>query len=124
MSAVLGVRIQAYAVCGNAPGSLPSPYAQSLHSHSAHRSTTGKGVSARVLVVDDEAQLRLAVKRSFEGHGYKVHAADDAASALLTHDAFKPDVVLIDIDLPDHGPRLVLSYVIHVKCDRIRQAIA
>jgi len=30
----------------------------------------------------------------------------------------------MDIDLPDLGPRLVLSYVIHAKSDRIRQAIA
>jgi len=58
-------------------------------------------MSARVLVVDDEAQLRLAVKRSLEGHGYKVREADDGASALHAHDAFKPDVVLLDLVLPD-----------------------
>jgi CheY-like chemotaxis protein len=34
---------------------------------------------ARILVVEDEAQLRLAVARSLEGHGYVVREAGDGA---------------------------------------------
>jgi two-component system KDP operon response regulator KdpE len=58
-------------------------------------------MSARILVVDDEAQLRLALRRALEGHGYNVREADDGASALAEFDAFKPDVVLLDLMLPD-----------------------
>jgi two-component system KDP operon response regulator KdpE len=58
-------------------------------------------VSARVLVIDDEAQLRLALKRGIEAHGYSVRDAPDAASGLRAFDAFKPDVVLLDLMLPD-----------------------
>jgi two-component system KDP operon response regulator KdpE len=58
-------------------------------------------MSARILVVDDEAQLRLALRRALEGHGYSVREADDGASALAEFDAFRPDVVLLDLMLPD-----------------------
>jgi two-component system, OmpR family, KDP operon response regulator KdpE len=58
-------------------------------------------VNARILLVDDEAQLRLAVKRALEGHGYQVREADDGRSAIAAHDAFRPDVVLLDLVLPD-----------------------
>jgi two-component system KDP operon response regulator KdpE len=56
---------------------------------------------ARILVVDDEVELRRALKRSLEGHGYSVREADDGASALQAFTAFKPDVVLLDLMLPD-----------------------
>jgi two-component system KDP operon response regulator KdpE len=55
----------------------------------------------RILVVDDETQLRRALKLALEGHGYSVREADDGASGLREFDAFKPDVVLLDLMLPD-----------------------
>jgi two-component system KDP operon response regulator KdpE len=55
----------------------------------------------RILVVDDEAQLRRALVRSLEGHDYAVREAEDGADALEAFDAFKPDVVLLDLILPD-----------------------
>jgi two-component system KDP operon response regulator KdpE len=57
----------------------------------------------RILVVDDEPQLRRALKRALEGHGYAVREAEDGASALAEFQAFKPDVVLLDLVLPDMG---------------------
>ncbi|HXH21341.1 MAG TPA: response regulator transcription factor [Dehalococcoidia bacterium] len=56
---------------------------------------------ARVLVVDDEPQLRRAVRRSLDGHGYDVREAEDARSALEAYQHFRPDVVLLDLMLPD-----------------------
>jgi two-component system KDP operon response regulator KdpE len=58
-------------------------------------------MSARVLVVDDEPQLRRAVRRALEGHGYRVREAEDGTSALSEIDAFRPDLVLLDLMLPD-----------------------
>jgi two-component system KDP operon response regulator KdpE len=56
---------------------------------------------ARILVIDDEAELRRALKRALEGHGYTVREADDGGAGLQEFDAFKPDVVLLDLMLPD-----------------------
>jgi two-component system, OmpR family, KDP operon response regulator KdpE len=55
----------------------------------------------RILVVDDETQLRRALRRSLEGYGYDVREAEDGADGLREFDAFKPDVVLLDLMLPD-----------------------
>lgn len=54
----------------------------------------------RILIVDDETQLRLALKRALEGHGYSVREAEDGESGLREFDVFKPDVVLLDLMLP------------------------
>jgi two-component system KDP operon response regulator KdpE len=55
----------------------------------------------RILIVDDEPALRRAVARSLGGHDYQVREAEDGAGALSTFEAFKPDVVLLDLMLPD-----------------------
>jgi two-component system, OmpR family, KDP operon response regulator KdpE len=55
----------------------------------------------RILVVDDELQLRRTLARSLTGHGYDVREATDGAAALREFGAFKPDVVLLDLMLPD-----------------------
>jgi two-component system KDP operon response regulator KdpE len=54
-----------------------------------------------VLVIDDEPQLRRALRRSLEGHGYALREAQDGESGLREFHAFKPDVVLLDLMLPD-----------------------
>ncbi len=55
----------------------------------------------RVLVVEDEAEIRDTLRRYLEAQGYKVREAEDGTSALRDFDAFKPDVVLLDLMLPD-----------------------
>jgi two-component system KDP operon response regulator KdpE len=56
---------------------------------------------ARILVVDDEAQLRRSLRRFLEGHDYAVREAEDGAGALREFAAFRPDAVLLDLMLPD-----------------------
>lgn len=58
-------------------------------------------MTPRILIVDDEAQLRRALARSLSGHGYQVREVQDGAGALNAFEAFKPDVVLLDLMLPD-----------------------
>jgi two-component system KDP operon response regulator KdpE len=55
----------------------------------------------RILIVDDETQLRRSLRRSLEGHGYDVREAEDGTSALSAFETFKPDVLLLDLMLPD-----------------------
>ena len=56
---------------------------------------------ARVLIVEDEPQLRYALRRYLEENGYAVRLAQDGTSGLSEFGAFKPDVVLLDLMLPD-----------------------
>jgi two-component system KDP operon response regulator KdpE len=55
----------------------------------------------RVLVVEDEAQLRFWLRRNLEQAGYQVREVEDGAGALRELAAFKPDVILLDLMLPD-----------------------
>ena len=50
----------------------------------------------RVLVVDDEENIRLVLKTLLKRHGYDVEVADSGESALVLVDSFGPDVILTD----------------------------
>ena len=55
----------------------------------------------RVLVVDDEADMRDLVVVILSEYGANVKVAASAAEALLVLDQFKPDVLISDIGMPD-----------------------
>ena len=57
----------------------------------------------RVLVVDDEENLRLVLKTLLRKHGYEVEVADSGEDALSKVDAFGPDVILTDVRMPKMG---------------------
>jgi two-component system, NtrC family, response regulator AtoC len=54
----------------------------------------------RVLVVDDEENIRLVLKTLLKRHGYDVEVADNGESALSLVDSFGPDVILTDVRMP------------------------
>lgn len=78
---------------------------------------------ASVLVVDDEAPIRRFLRTSLTAHGYQVIEAADGGTALEEFSSAKPDLMILDLGLPDmdgvemigrvrewsHTPILVLS---------------
>ena len=54
----------------------------------------------KVLVVDDDPDMRAMVTELLKSCGYDVHAAADGLAALRTFVAENPDVVLLDIRMP------------------------
>lgn len=57
--------------------------------------------SRRVLVVDDDADVRGLVSESLTTHGFRVQEADSAARARTCISASRPDLVVLDLTLPD-----------------------
>jgi two-component system nitrogen regulation response regulator NtrX len=57
--------------------------------------------NARVLVVDDEPDIRQTVKDILEDEGYTVDTAESAAAARDARRRQRPDLVLLDIWMPD-----------------------
>ncbi len=55
----------------------------------------------RILVVDDEPTFRQTLVLSLRGHDFEVRESDSAAEALVEYEAFQPDLVLLDLMLPD-----------------------
>jgi len=62
--------------------------------------TEGKK-GARILVVDDEKQIRRLLKVSLTEHGYEVEDASCGGEGLKEALTYKPDLVLLDLGLPD-----------------------
>jgi two-component system response regulator AtoC len=54
----------------------------------------------RVLVVDDEENIRLVLRTLLRRNGYEVEVAANAEEALARVDAFAPDVILTDVRMP------------------------
>jgi two-component system KDP operon response regulator KdpE len=59
------------------------------------------GVKPLVVVVEDEASMRKFVRASLVGHGYRVVEAEDAREGIAQTKAHNPDIVLLDLGLPD-----------------------
>lgn len=55
----------------------------------------------RVLVVDDHADLASALGQAIELHGHEVHTAASAREGLALARELDPDVVFLDVTLPD-----------------------
>ena len=57
----------------------------------------------RVLVVDDEENLRLVVRTFLKRDGYEVEVAASGEEALALVESFGPDVILTDVKMPKMG---------------------
>jgi len=54
-----------------------------------------------ILCIEDNAENRLLVRRILEAEGYAVSEARDGPSGLETAAETKPDLILLDINLPE-----------------------
>jgi DNA-binding response OmpR family regulator len=54
-----------------------------------------------ILVVDDNLVVQTACKRKLEARGFKVEVAADGSGAVHSMRATRPDLLLVDLDLPE-----------------------
>ena len=57
----------------------------------------------RILVIDDEIQIRRLLRISFESEQYEVFDAQNANEGLLLTIEKKPDLIILDLGLPDYS---------------------
>jgi two-component system KDP operon response regulator KdpE len=55
----------------------------------------------RVLVVDDEPQIRRALRTALDAHGYTVSVAENGTTGLEAIATWAPDAVVLDLVMPD-----------------------
>lgn len=60
-----------------------------------------RSVSARILVVDDEPDAIELIRFNLKASGYDVITAEDGEEALLKARKFSPDLILLDVMLPE-----------------------
>ncbi len=88
---------------GAAPGTSAAPAETNLSFElveDLRPETEADGARGRVLLVEDEEQLRRVMKDLLEREGYEVIEAGDGVTALDMVDRHAPDVVLLDLNLP------------------------
>lgn len=56
---------------------------------------------ALVLIVEDEPEMRKFIRASLSSHGYRVIEAERASEAVSLITSHNPDIVLLDLGLPD-----------------------
>ena len=66
---------------------------------------------AHVLLVEDDDATRALIASNLAAHGYRVREAGTAADAVRAWDAQRPDLVLLDLGLPDTDGTTVIRRV-------------
>jgi len=64
---------------------------------------------SKVMIVDDDAQIRLGLNARLRANGYETVFAEDCIGAISTALRENPDAVLLDIGLPGGDGFLVLK---------------
>lgn len=65
----------------------------------------------RILVIDDEPQIRKLLKVSLGAHGYEIEEAATGAEGISRAATFKPDFLIIDLGLPDMDGKKVVQQI-------------
>jgi len=66
---------------------------------------------SKVLLVDDEPQVRLAVRRYMDLQGFEIQEADSCQTAVDSCRDSRPDAVLLDYQLPDGNALTLLPFL-------------
>lgn len=66
---------------------------------------------AKILVIDDEKSMRRLLEISLGSEGYSVYLAESGSDGILKFDSVRPDLVILDLGLPDMDGIEVLSKI-------------
>src|SRR5581483_7650867 len=58
-------------------------------------------VKNAVLIIEDELSIRRFLKPSLENHDFKIIEAESGVEGLALASSHKPDIILLDLGLPD-----------------------
>lgn len=65
----------------------------------------------KILLVEDEANIRSLVSTMLETNGYQVIPAKSCSEAKLMYDSYLPDLVILDLGLPDADGMQIIRHI-------------
>ena len=65
----------------------------------------------RILVIDDELQIRKLLRVSLSAHGYQIEEAATAGDGITMTTMTKPDMIILDLGLPDMDGKEVIKKI-------------
>lgn len=72
---------------------------------------------AKILVIDDEHSVRWAFEKALQKAGYQVALAENGVKGLNLYKTFHPDIVLVDIRMPEMDGLTVLEHIREIDPD-------
>ena len=83
-------------------GVKPNPEDASLKSKNSSEDSLNKdGSFRRILIIDDDPTVRELMRRQLERDGFEVHSASDGKDGINKARSLKPDLITLDILMPD-----------------------
>jgi two-component system, OmpR family, KDP operon response regulator KdpE len=67
--------------------------------------------SGRILVIDDEIQIRRIIRLTLESHGFTILESSNGKDGLYKAASLRPDIVVLDLGLPDMDGVEVLKQI-------------
>ena len=64
-----------------------------------------------ILIIEDEAHITRFIKSVMEPEGYQVYTADSSQRGLIEAASRRPDLLILDLGLPDAECCEVISYI-------------
>ena len=80
--------------------------------------------NAQILIVDDEANIRLMLKTTLESEGYVVREASNGQEALDAISVERPELVLLDLSMPVMDGMAVLEQLHDESADERLRVVA
>src|SRR6186713_3150895 len=65
----------------------------------------------QILLVEDDPQIRRFLRTTLAAEGYRLQEASSAAEGLLQAETRQPDVILLDLELPDYDGLEVIRQI-------------
>ncbi len=65
----------------------------------------------QILIIDDEQQIRKLLRITLESNQYDVHEAANGKEGLITAANHPPDIILLDVGLPDESGLIILKKI-------------
>lgn len=67
-----------------------------------------------ILIVEDDKAIKNLISTTLELEGYRYHTAENGAQAILSAATQQPDIMLLDLGLPDMDGVQVIAKVLHL----------
>ncbi len=81
------------------------------------QSAEGGEAAATILIAEDDRRVRDSLDRYLRLEGYEVVAVPDGAAALTAHDAHQPDLLVLDVSMPNADGLSVCRMLRQKGCD-------
>src|SRR5579859_1847426 len=64
-----------------------------------------------ILIIDDEVQIRKLLSITLQSNGFHIHEAETAREGMIAAASKPPDLILLDLGLPDESGHEVLKHL-------------